>query len=116
MQMIEWNRELPVTPEDRALATKLMATIRPEPSFLPDLLAPEAKRGELERRLGRAYGSYGHCELEQPLWNNGKGEAAFRLRCAQGAPELHFRSDPQSARLLDFSVAPARRFGDVCSE
>ena len=116
IQMIEWDQELPVTPQDRAVAAKLVAAIRPEASLPPDLLAPEAKRSELERRLARAFGSYGHCEIEQALQNNGEGEAAFRLRCAQAAPELSFRLDPKSARLLDFSVAPARRFGAVCSE
>jgi len=116
IQMIEWDEELPVTPRELAVAGKLVAAIRGEPYFPPDLLAPEAKRSSLERRLLRVYGSYGHCELDQPLWDNGQGEAVFRLRCAQAMPELSLRLEPKTARLVDFSVAPARQFGAVCSE
>jgi CubicO group peptidase (beta-lactamase class C family) len=116
IQMIEWDQELPVTQRDLAVAGKLVAAIRGEPSFPPDLLAPGAKQSALESRLSRAFGAYGRCEIDQPLWNNGQGEAAFRLRCAQAMPELSFRLEPKTARILDFTVAPARQFGAVCTE
>lgn len=116
IQMVEWDQELPVTPRDLAVASKLVAAIRGEPTFPPDLLAPEAKQSALESRLSRAFGAHGRCEIDQPLWNNGQGEAAFRLRCARATPELSFRLDPKTARILDFTVAPARQFGAVCTE
>jgi len=116
IQMVEWRQELPVTPQDLGAASKLAAALRAEASFPPDLLAVEADRGALEKRLARVQGAYGRCELGQPLWNNGQGEATFRLRCAQAAPELSLRLEPKSARVLDFSVVPPRAFGAVCTE
>jgi CubicO group peptidase (beta-lactamase class C family) len=116
IQMLEWHRELPVTENDRAMAEKLVAALARGSSLPPNALAPDVDPKPLQKRVARLRGTYGDCSLETPLWNNGKGEAAFRLRCSEGPLELKLRLDPKTSRLLDFSGAPPRAFGAVCAE
>jgi CubicO group peptidase (beta-lactamase class C family) len=116
IQMFEWHRELPVTTQDEAAASKLVVSIRRDATLPPDLLAPQADRSALEKRLARLHGTYGTCEIDKPLWNNAQGEAAFRLRCADSPLDLAFRLDAKTGRVLDFSGTQPRTFGAICIE
>ncbi len=116
VQMLELRRELPVTEKDRAMAEKLVTALARGSRLPVSALAPNVDPQPLEKRLARLHGTYGACALEQPLWNNGKGEASFRLRCSEGPLELKLRIDPKTSLLLDFSGARPRAFGAVCAE
>ena len=116
IQMFEWHRELPVTTQDEAAASKLVASIRREATLPSDLLAPQADHSALEKRLARLHATYGTCAIDKPLWNNAQGEAAFRLRCTDSALDLSFRLDAKTGGVLDFSSTQPRAFGATCVE
>ncbi len=115
VQFVEWKQELPVTEKERARAARSWRRSR-KPRSPGTRLDPRADRRALERRLARLHGTYGSCQLDHPAWNNGKGEATFRLRCAEKPLDLTLRLDPESSRVLDVSGAPPRSFGAVCAE
>lgn len=116
IQTLELRRQLPVTENDRAMAEKLVASLAQSSPLPASALAPGVDPRPLERRLARLRSTYGNCSLEEPLWNNGVGEAAFRLRCSETTLELSLRLDPKTSLLLDFSGARPRAFGAVCAE
>jgi hypothetical protein len=116
IQMLEWQRELPVTDKDRAMAEKVVAALARGVTLPANTLAPDVDPRPLEKRLARLRGTYGACSLEKPLWNNGKGKASFRLRCSEGPLDISFRFDPKTSLLLDFSGAQPRAVGAVCAE
>jgi hypothetical protein len=116
IQMIEWRRELPITEKERAMAEKVIAALARSSPLPANALAPNVDAGPLEKRLARLRGTYGDCALEKPLWNDGNGQASFRLRCSDVPIELSLRFDPKTSLLLDLSAARPRAFGAVCAE
>jgi CubicO group peptidase (beta-lactamase class C family) len=115
LQSVEYRRSLPVTERDQAAARALTAALNGS-SLASERLAKGADRAAIEKRLARLHGAYGSCELEQPLGNDGKGQATFRLRCAEGPLELTLRLDPKTALIADASGAQPRSFGAICAE
>jgi hypothetical protein len=116
IQTLEFRRQMPVTENDRAMAEKLVASLARSSPIPASALAPGVDPRPLEKRLARLRSTYGDCSLEKPLWNNGVGEASFRLRCSESPLDLSLRLDPKTSLLLDFSGARPRAFGAVCAE
>jgi CubicO group peptidase (beta-lactamase class C family) len=116
IQTLELRRQLPVTESDHAMAERLVTSLARRSPIPANALAPGVDPRPLEKRLGRLRSTYGDCSLEKPLWNNGVGEASFRLRCSENPLELSLRLDPKTSLLLDFSGARPRAFGAVCAE
>jgi len=115
LQTIEYHQSLPVTEQDQAAARALTAALNGQP-LASDLLAVGSDRAALEKRLAKLHGSYGDCELDAPVSNNGKHEATFRLHCAEGPLELTLRLDPKTSLIADLSGAQPRAYGAVCAE
>jgi CubicO group peptidase (beta-lactamase class C family) len=116
IQTLELRRQMPVTANDRAMAEKLVTSLAQRAPFPASALAPGVDSQPLEKRIARLRSTYGDCLLEKPLWNNGLGEATFRLRCSESPLDLSLRLDPKTSLLLDFSGARPRAFGAVCAE
>lgn len=116
IQTFELSRQMPVTDSERAMAETLLITLARSTPLPANALAPDVDPRPLEKRLARLRGTSGDCSLEQPLWNNGGGEASFRLRCSEGPVQLSLRMDPKTSLLRDFSSARPRAFGAVCAE
>jgi hypothetical protein len=116
IQTIELGRQMPVSASERAMAEKVVALLARSSPLPANALAPGLDPRPLEKHLARLRSTYGDCSLEKPLWNNGMGEALFRLRCNEGPLELSLRLDPKSSLLLDISGARPRAFGAVCAE
>ncbi|HEY0465233.1 MAG TPA: serine hydrolase domain-containing protein [Polyangiaceae bacterium] len=115
LQSLEYRQSLPVTDKDQANLRVLLAALNGNP--LPaEFLAPGSDRTALQKRFSRLHGEYGHCELEAPLSNNGKGQASFRLRCAEGPLEFTLRVDPKTSLVVDFSGSQPRSYGAICAE
>jgi hypothetical protein len=116
IQTLELSRQMPVAESDRAMAEKLVTALARSAPLPANALAPGVDPQPLEKRIARLRGTYGDCSLEKPLWNNGAGDASFRLRCSEGPLELSLHLDPKTSLLLDFSAARPRAFGAVCAE
>lgn len=115
LQSLEYRQNLPVSDEAQASARALTAALNGQPLPL-ELLAPSSDRAALTKRLARLRGSYGACELEVPLSSNGKDEASFRLRCAEGPLELTLRFEPKTRLVSDVTGTQPRAYGAVCAE
>jgi CubicO group peptidase (beta-lactamase class C family) len=116
IQTLELRRQMPVTESDRAMAEKLVTSLARNSRFPGNALASGVDSRTIEKRIARLRSTYGDCLLEKPLWNNGAGEASFRLRCSEAPLELSLRLDPKTSLLVDFSGARPRAFGAVCAE
>jgi hypothetical protein len=114
--MVEWQEELPVTDAQRRAAGAVVAALRQGAPLSSEFLAPATDRATLAQRIARLRGAHAGCELDQPLFSRGAGEAAFRLRCSESPVDLTLRFEPQSALVLDISHAAPRAFGAVCAE
>lgn len=115
LQTIEYRRELPVTEQDETAARAVLAAIQGG-SIARTLLAPGADGAQLDKRLATLRSTHGACELDVPRWNDGKGQATFRLRCAGRPLELGVRIDPKTSLIADVSSAEPRTYGAACAE
>ncbi len=115
LQTVEYRQELPVTEKDQAAASSVLLALGGAP-LPPDLLAPTADRSAIEKRLARLRGAHGVCAIEAPLWNDGKGQASFRLGCAEGPLDLTVKLDSKTSLVVDVMGALPREYGAVCAE
>lgn len=115
LQSVEYRQFLPVDEVERAAARGLTLALNGGP-LPPELLSPGSELSGMQARLARLRGSYGNCELEGGSWSDGKGQASFRLRCADGPLELTLRFDPKTRLIADVSGAKPRTYGAVCAE
>lgn len=115
LQNVEYRRELPVGEREASAARAIVQAIGG--ATLPaDVFAPTVDRAAVEKRLAAIRGAYGTCELDAPRWSDGKGQATFRLKCAERPLELSLRVDPKTALVADVTSAQPRAYGAVCAE
>lgn len=115
MQNVEYRRELPVADAEDAAARAVVPAIGGA-AFPAALLAPTVDRAAIEKRLAAIRGTYGACELTAPRWSDGKGQATFRLQCAERPLHLTLHFDPKTSLVTDVSSAQPRAYGAVCAE
>jgi CubicO group peptidase (beta-lactamase class C family) len=115
LQSVEYRQNLPIADAERAFARALVAALNGG-ALAPTLFAAGADVPVLQKRLARWHGSHGTCQLDAELAGDGKGQASFRLRCAEGPLELTLRLEPKTALIVDVSAARPREYGAVCAE
>jgi CubicO group peptidase (beta-lactamase class C family) len=115
LQNVEYRQRLPVS-EPQQLAADAVISALNGAALPADTLATGSDARRLERVLARLHGNYGACEREQALFSDGKGQATFRLRCAEGPLELTLSVDPQTSLVSEIVGAQPRAYGAVCAE
>jgi len=115
LQNVEYRQHLPVEPRHLPIAAAVTTAMNGGP-LGPDLLSAGVDRSALERLLARLHGNYGSCQVDTPLWNDGKGQTSFRLSCGNGPLELTLTLDAQTSLVRDISAAQPRAYGAPCAE
>lgn len=114
-KMVDWRQELPLGDQERTVATRLVTTMNQAALRARGLFAEKADRAELLRRLVVERAARGTCTVSRPLYNDGKGNSFFELRCGASLRQLSFRLAAESS-LVELVVTAPRAYGAMCFE